>query len=505
MSFEEDFLYPIIIAISSIVVSGLFTHSITQKYQNKRQSHQNQLQHRQREIEIQRQDRQKELDVKRDLISQIAQSITNLTRVMSPRFCLIDDTDRRKTFLDWRSNTSIIGSMMRAYFSLELVKKWDELYFIATRFYVLFEEIDKDASDRLKNELIQSMTIEEQNLITKKEWSLIDTKFQPKIKLTDSDYAELKPIWNKFQKIIKDRKYDLIRDLILYPIHVFSHQSLIKVETKKILEKIFYVRDLSVSYEPRINVIPRTNEEKKIIDSRWVELQRISPDLFTKSLFHVVDYQFTGDKLELLFSDTNYKEFLVTHQDSFIKEFGMIKMSKPVSAGAIILTCDNKIVLAKRNISVHFDKGKKTVPSGWITDEDIDKTGVNIYNAVKREINKKISISENELEKLFCIGFIYNGVLDQYYFPFCGKTNLSLEEIQNRNQKNSKHSNFEFSEIIGIENNSLEIQNILKNNDLSDILIPLLEMYINMFSLIQSKLKENLNDDSSSKTSNEDL
>lgn len=250
----------------------------------------------------------------------------------------------------------------------------------------------------------------------------------------------------------------------------------------------------------RDNLVVKYNPERKsyddkaleLIELKWNEFLALNPDSYNGSLFRVgkwSDFQSRDGihNIGLHLTDTDYKEFVGTRDRGFIAAFGKEKTANPLSAGTVLISKDNKIILGRRSSSIDGSKSAFSVIAGFLDPQKdfvrIHKTGgsgyadkVDIFHGIEREIYEEIGIAANDIVKLICLGLISNRKQNQTNVPFCASLNITSDEVI---AKRSRTLDPEFSEILFIHNDLRSINEFTKaqSNEFSDLLTPTLKIY----------------------------
>jgi predicted NUDIX family phosphoesterase len=110
------------------------------------------------------------------------------------------------------------------------------------------------------------------------------------------------------------------------------------------------------------------------------------------------------------------------------------------------------------------------------TNNKNNENSIVIFNAIRREIYEEIGIEEKDIGDLMCMGLIDNKDQNQISASlYCKLTILSKELMKKEGSKNEA----EFSQIILVENSVQSIDDFINTsqNELSDIIVPTLEVY----------------------------
>jgi 8-oxo-dGTP pyrophosphatase MutT (NUDIX family) len=252
----------------------------------------------------------------------------------------------------------------------------------------------------------------------------------------------------------------------------------------------FEREDLVVKYKPgRESYYHKALE---LIELKWNEFLALNPNSYNGQLFRVDKWSYFQSRdgihnIGLHLTDTDYKEFVGTRDREFIATFGKEKTANPLSAGAVLITKDNKIILGRRSSSIDGSKSAFSVIAGFLDPQKdcvrVHKTGgsgyadkVDIFHGIKREIYEETGIAANDIVELICLGLIANRKQNQMNVPFCASLNITSDEVI---VKRSKSLDPEFSEILFVHNDVRSINEFTnaQSNEFSDLLTPTLEIY----------------------------
>ena len=222
MSDSLGFNEQLLLLVLGIFFSGIGGGGIAYFWQRKQIKFQKMLEKQQKKYELKKQDKKQEHEVKNNIAVIIGESTTKLTRSMSLGLFVYNDNEKKEIFREWRRQTAIIGSLMRGYFTEKNVSKdppivleWDELFRATNRFYILFEGlVDSDTAKKIISELKDCL-----NYMESDDWKIIQDKFVDE-KIVDEKI--LLNSWDKIQKEIKDKKYELIKKIFNTNMPVFN-------------------------------------------------------------------------------------------------------------------------------------------------------------------------------------------------------------------------------------------------------------------------------------------
>jgi 8-oxo-dGTP pyrophosphatase MutT (NUDIX family) len=237
---------------------------------------------------------------------------------------------------------------------------------------------------------------------------------------------------------------------------------------------IFTNLQIKISYNS--SSIHRMPDAIDYIKHEWAKIQKKNPVLFAGNLAGVTHIQTSNKIIEIDTIHTTYDDFFVSNTNEFLQKFPLEKSPNPLSAGIILVTNDEKIVLGIRNNNTAHQKNTLTIPSGMIDEKDIHDNQIDSFHAIKRESFEETSIPQHNLFDVYCIGLVWNSLYKQTYMPFFGRTNLKSNEI-----KEKFHAG-EFLELVFIPNSVDSINHL---GQISDITQPTMEIYKKLFSKLQ--------------------
>ena len=270
------------------------------------------------------------------------------------------------------------------------------------------------------------------------------------------------------------------------------------IPTNEIIAKGKFGRDsIVVRYKPGRESYG--HEAIELIELKWNEFLTLNPKSFNGPLFRLNKWSEINcrdglHKIELHLTDTDYKDFVGTRTPEFIAAFGKEKIANPLSAGAVLKTEDNKLLLVRRSSSIDGSKSTISVIAGYIDpqkdivcnnkkdDPDYAEI-VDIFHGIEREIFEESGIPAHEIVDLICLGIIANREQNQIYIPFYGTLNISSAEVI---RKISEVRNSESSETLFVHNDLRSINEFTnaQSNEFSDLLTSTLQIYSDVTSLL---------------------
>ena len=208
MSFEENFLYPLIL----ILIAGLITGILIPTYNRmteKRQKALEILRHeKQLELDIKREDHQKELEIKSEIVKKISE--IHATAVVSVYGMLKEKPIRQlvnETYLNWFREKNVTTSQMEAYFGKsEISDKWDKFSDALGKFWGIFHII------------LTGDTFHE------KDFQELKTYFEGKADINWNEFGKGKDMvlaWTELNKVIANIKDEIIQNILKEKVTAF--------------------------------------------------------------------------------------------------------------------------------------------------------------------------------------------------------------------------------------------------------------------------------------------
>lgn len=251
--------------------------------------------------------------------------------------------------------------------------------------------------------------------------------------------------------------------------------------TYKILFSTIYdKKQIKISY--RDISISRDQDAANYIKKQWNEMVKKKPSMFAGNLVALEKNNSNSEYIKLDTIHTTYDDFYITRTKEFQKRYPKEPHPSVLSVGCVLVTNDNYVILGVRNNNLALSPGKITIVSGMVDKNDIvDHKHVDLFECIKREIKEEAGIKSNEINDLSCIGLVDNFEQENTFIPFFARVNLSTETI------NERQKDGEFIEILKIKNSEKSLLEILEKNDaLSDIVTPTLQIYLKLFSILNS-------------------
>jgi 8-oxo-dGTP pyrophosphatase MutT (NUDIX family) len=191
---------------------------------------------------------------------------------------------------------------------------------------------------------------------------------------------------------------------------------------------IFSSRQVHVSYSDREQ--PYSSDALDLIERLWAKRLSSKTKIFDGKLFRVVSARVQDQELFVELENTSYKHFVGTRDKEFVSRFGLQTSANPLSVGVVTTTSDGYLMIGRRRLDLDFNPGKYSIVAGIMDRERdfVDHTP-DPFNAILRELHEEKDIHSNDIERIVCLGLVYNQEYNQTYMPFEARLTLSRVEI----------------------------------------------------------------------------
>ena len=142
----------------------------------------------------------------------------------------------------------------------------------------------------------------------------------------------------------------------------------------------FKKNQMNIYFKSEVSV--RKASARDYILKRWCCSVIKNPKLFPGNLVRVTSHKIEDGKIIVKTCHTTYDDYLITRSKAFRNKFPEEKSANPLSVGAIVVTDDDYILMGPRKEQTS-QKGRFTLPSGMVDDEDVCKTKVDAFGAIK--------------------------------------------------------------------------------------------------------------------------
>lgn len=171
------------------------------------------------------------------------------------------------------------------------------------------------------------------------------------------------------------------------------------------------------------------------IEAYWKKeiLQTPKADyVFNGDLCRLTGWKIAQNKLNLYLGRTNYKELLYSNNfvQDIITRLGREYLAKALGISAVLVSCDQKIVLIERSETVGEYPGRLDVLGGHIHPVEHAVSGVpDPFLAIKSELKEEVNLQLHANEPVTCLGLIETQVTKKPELVFLVNSQRTSEQI----------------------------------------------------------------------------
>ncbi len=162
------------------------------------------------------------------------------------------------------------------------------------------------------------------------------------------------------------------------------------------------------------------------IGQAWKDARlRLGKSLFDGPLCRVENVHALSSHLELELSPTSFRPFLGTNltNPQFAQAHGPDVMANPLGVSALLISNNGWIILGQRGESVAHYPGRLHCFAGCVEPRDAD-----VFTSIERELSEELSLKDDELAEIHCIGLARDPSLLQPELIF--EVPVALDEQQ---------------------------------------------------------------------------
>jgi prepilin-type N-terminal cleavage/methylation domain-containing protein len=203
----------------------------------------------------------------------------------------------------------------------------------------------------------------------------------------------------------------------------------VKVFEESVQNNLAIKTSLIIDFDPKKQ---RLNPEiQKEIDGCF----KSKINCFDGALIHVKKIEI-GKKIRFSTQIGSYKDFIGTQHrrpNSIGKIHGRQDYCMPLSIGAIVITKNNKIIVAKRK-KTNLNANYWSFPAEGYLDPNkhLINNEISVFNGIAAELKEELGIHINEVKTFHILGIVYDKeITKQPYIATIWKTNLKTFDIKN--------------------------------------------------------------------------
>ncbi len=175
----------------------------------------------------------------------------------------------------------------------------------------------------------------------------------------------------------------------------------------------------------------------RAIEAAWsAASSRKGIHLFDGPMCRLERWNATPDRLDLSLSPTSYKPFLGTnlHNTHLADQFGADVLANPVGLSTIIQSADGWLLLGRRSSAVAYYPDRVHPFAGALE----PAATVDVVSEVRRELREELSMRENQITNIRCIGLAEDRSLRQPELIFLTRSPLTRGQVES-NLDQSEH------------------------------------------------------------------
>jgi hypothetical protein len=146
--------------------------------------------------------------------------------------------------------------------------------------------------------------------------------------------------------------------------------------------------------------------------------------LFDGLMCRLESYRASAGRLELRLSRTSYKIFLGTNLAG-ADRFDSSQRANPIGLSPALLTIDGHLIMGRRNSRVAYYPNRIHPFAGALEPKD----GADVFAGMLRELNEELSLEQDAIESMRCIGLAEDDALRQPELIFHVRTRLTKQEL----------------------------------------------------------------------------
>ena len=170
-------------------------------------------------------------------------------------------------------------------------------------------------------------------------------------------------------------------------------------------------------------------EVERLIDESWESmLRRPGVRLFDGAMCRMESWEASPQALRLMLSQTSYKPFVGTNlmHPELAERYGPEVMADPVGISPALATCDDYLLLGRRNESVAYYPSRLHPFAGSMEPRDDG----DVFAAARRELGEELGLQEADILEIRCTGLVEDSALLQPELIFAVRTRLTRVQVE---------------------------------------------------------------------------
>ncbi len=164
--------------------------------------------------------------------------------------------------------------------------------------------------------------------------------------------------------------------------------------------------------------------------------------LFNGTLVRWIGHRVEDGRLHVTAGPTNYCDFVGTnlYNRHRLGEIGRERFANPIGTTATVVSRDGWLIYGRRSHRVAYHAGFLHTFGGALEEADIRPDGsIDVFAAVRRELQEELTLGDNHLDALVCVGLIHDHEIWQPEMLFEAAVNLTRDELLGRLDQADAH------------------------------------------------------------------
>lgn len=157
--------------------------------------------------------------------------------------------------------------------------------------------------------------------------------------------------------------------------------------------------------------------------------------LFNGQMVRCLGHRLTDGRLVIEAGPTDYATFFCTNylNSTLGDQIGWEHFANPIGISANVLTPDGWALYGRRNQKVACHAGWVHTFGGTVDEDDRDDAGnVDVFASMIREVREELSVSDNEVAEIVCLGMIRDPAIRNPELIFDVRLRCDLGELRAR-------------------------------------------------------------------------
>lgn len=174
---------------------------------------------------------------------------------------------------------------------------------------------------------------------------------------------------------------------------------------------------------------------ERVWTQRLASARESGRPLYNGSLARLARWSIEDDVLCLETGPTDYRHFLATNfcPAQRVGAVDAVACADPLGTSATVITADGHLVLGRRQLSLPCHGGYLHAVGGTLEPDDrTDDGGLDVFAAMRRELEEELAVAGDEIEELLVTGLVRDRTIVQPELLFDARLSLTARELVNR-------------------------------------------------------------------------